>query len=150
MVPAQHRKEALAYTADPEEMQGRLPEAQKNLGKYTGRKAGTRNRRTAAIQQALETIGFNPVLNMCRIACKAEKDGDLALAGTMNKEIAKYFAPQLKALEVKVEDGKSVMQASKVLAVLPVDVDDDGHKIIDVEPDNDSSTEAISAVRVGA
>lgn len=72
-------------------------EKPKNKG---GRPPGAANKRSYQTRRHLDKMNFNPITNMCRIAIKAEKEGDLALAGQMNSQIAKYFAPQLKAVEV--------------------------------------------------
>lgn len=52
--------------------------------------------------------GFDPIQAMMRVAQKAEAEGDDALAMSGYKEIAKYYAPQLKAMEVTGAGGQAL------------------------------------------
>ena len=47
--------------------------------------------------------GYNPVVEMSKIAC--DESIDLSIRMTAHKEVSKYVAPQLKAVEVSSQDG---------------------------------------------
>lgn len=63
-----------------------------------GRKPGSLNKRTLAVEQKIKELGC-PFEGMARIAEKAEKEGDLSTAGRMYAELASYQAPKRKAID---------------------------------------------------
>ena len=74
--------------------------------KTGGRTKGTGNKRNEAVRETLESMACDPIAGMATIAHKAFIRRDYALAGNMYKELAKYVAPQLKAVEVTGADGE--------------------------------------------
>ncbi len=66
----------------------------------SGRPKGTRNRRTAAVQDQLEEIGCDPVSGLARLAKKAEKAKDLRLAVDCLKALLPCVAPRLRHIDV--------------------------------------------------
>jgi hypothetical protein len=87
------------------------------LGRKTGgRKKGTPNKMkgaapenlTFAARDTLVKMGIDPIESMARIAKQAEADGDRPLAMSGYKEVAKYWAPQLKAVEVTGAGGQAL------------------------------------------
>lgn len=51
------------------------------------------------INARLAELDCDPFEGMVRVARRAEKNGELTIAGTMYKELAKYVLPQKKAIE---------------------------------------------------
>lgn len=88
--------------------------------KTGGRQAGTLNKRTQAVIEQMEGENYNPIKSMIKVARWAEDlmDDDTkdfatrkesaAIAGNMGKELAKYFAPQIKAVEISGPDGGAI------------------------------------------
>lgn len=77
--------------------------------KTGGRKAGTPNRATQAVQDKLDSLGCDPIEGMANIAMAAMDSDNHILAGSMFKELAKYAAPTMKSIEFKGEmDTKNV------------------------------------------
>lgn len=71
-------------------------------GKKTGgRVQGVSNKRTEEIQALFKRRGFNPLNRMMTIA--QDTTIDISIRAQMLKELAKYFAPQLKAVEVNAQ-----------------------------------------------
>ena len=67
----------------------------------TGRPSKDKIKRLSAqARDRLEQLGYDPIEAMVRIAVKAERKGDLMLAGMMARELGGYVAPKLKAIEV--------------------------------------------------
>jgi len=78
------------------------------LGKKTGgRQAGTPNKRTADLATRLETLGCDPVDGMAQLAMNPANAPELR--GRMFAELAGYLYPKRKAVEVKSDDGPSVI-----------------------------------------
>jgi hypothetical protein len=65
------------------------------------RPAGLPNKNKQALIALLEARypGYNPVCEMVEIAKNPEND--ISLRANMHKEVAKYVAPQLKAVEIE-------------------------------------------------
>lgn len=55
------------------------------------------------IAKRLEELGVDPVAGMVRIAKRAERSGNLALAGKILGDLLEYTAPKLKAVEHSIE-----------------------------------------------
>lgn len=68
----------------------RPPGAQNRLTKYT-----------ALVRECLEKMAHDPILEMVRDAQDDHTDKELRFA--INKELAQYIAPKLKAVEVSLE-----------------------------------------------
>lgn len=79
--------------------------------KGSGRKPGAKNKRTIEVQKMLDELGCNPIEGMVQIAKEAmveaaanpdfkNKKEALKLAADLYTNLAKYYAPQLKAVEV--------------------------------------------------
>ena len=68
-------------------------------------------RLAASAREQLERLGYDPIEAMVRIAAKAERKGDLMLAGMMARELGQYVAPKLKAIEVsgQIDHGGGVL-----------------------------------------
>jgi hypothetical protein len=62
-----------------------------------GRPKGSRNLRTLEVEAKIQQLGC-PFEAMARIAKKAEGAGDFATAGRLQAELARYLAPQRKAI----------------------------------------------------
>lgn len=86
-----------------------------------GRKKGTPNKRSEEVRQKLEEMDCDPIEGMVRIAIEAEalassaenfaqKKDSLKLAGDMFKDLAKYYAPQLRAIDFTVTDPVELVQ----------------------------------------
>jgi len=67
--------------------------------KTGGRKRGTPNKKTVAVQEQMEQLGFDPIESMIEICNQAMSDKNYALAGQMAKELAQYVYPKRKAVE---------------------------------------------------
>jgi hypothetical protein len=79
-----------------------------SFGKKTGgRRAGTPNKRTADLVKHLEALGCDPVDGMAQLAMNPANTPELR--GKMYAELAGYLYPKRKAVEVKSEDGPSVI-----------------------------------------
>lgn len=87
--------------------------------KTGGRKKGTPNKRTQAVQELLESMDCDPIAGMARIAAMAETDAQAAgepkdrlphmnLVKDCYKELAQYVAPKRKAVEHTGEVGTVV------------------------------------------
>ncbi len=75
--------------------------------KTGGRKAGTPNKQTAELVERLEALGCNPIEGMAQLALNVENTPELR--GRMFAELAGYLYPKRKAVEVKSDDGPSVI-----------------------------------------
>lgn len=64
-----------------------------------GRPKGTPNIYKARIDRAFED--FDPLANLKMLSKEAMADGDKNLAYLCNKELAQYYAPKLKAIEIR-------------------------------------------------
>ena len=67
------------------------------------RTKGSPNQRSLETKRRLEAMGCDPIKGLYQVAKRAYKAGDLALEGQMYKELAKYYAPQLRAVEVHAD-----------------------------------------------
>lgn len=88
--------------------------------KTGGRKKGTANKNTQQVIDKLNAMGCDPIQGMAEIAAEARMNGDLALAGTMYKELAQYIAPKRKAIEHTGADGGAIEHAVKTINIVPV------------------------------
>lgn len=72
--------------------------------KSGGRKQGTPNQNRKELIELLNDKypGYHPVIAMADIANNAKEDKNLIFQA--NKEVAKYFSPQLKAVEVNITE----------------------------------------------
>lgn len=70
-----------------------------------GRKPGSRNRKSLEAMRRLRGTDADPITALLRIATKAEKASDDALAFQCYKELASYCYPKLKAIEHSGSDG---------------------------------------------
>lgn len=78
------------------------------FGKKTGgRKPGTPNRRTVELAERLEAFGCDPVAGMAQIAMDPRNPPELR--GRMYAELAGYLYPKRKAVEMRTDDGPSVV-----------------------------------------
>lgn len=59
-----------------------------------GRKAGTPNRKTALLRDALADDGIDPARSLVKIACAAEKKDDLALAAECWGKLVHFIYPK--------------------------------------------------------
>lgn len=75
--------------------------------KTGGRVAGTPNKRTSELKERLEALGCDPIEGMAQIAMDAATTPELR--GRMFAELAGYLYPKRKAVEVKGDDGPSVI-----------------------------------------
>lgn len=85
--------------------------------KGAGRKKGQTNKRTREIGEKLDELGCDPIEGMARIAQTAMDSGDLALAGSMYKELAQYILPKRKAIEHTGEGGGPIKTSSAITFV---------------------------------
>lgn len=67
--------------------------------KTGGRKRGTPNKKTVAVQEQMDQLEFDPIESMIKICNQAMTDKNYALAGQMAKELAQYVYPKRKAVE---------------------------------------------------
>lgn len=65
-----------------------------------GRKVGSLAAKRPSVQEFLEGLHIKPFEGMLRVATLAEMTGDLPTAGRMYQSLAKYVAPELRAVEV--------------------------------------------------
>lgn len=92
-----------------------------------GRKKGSLNKRTLAIQEILEWHQCDPFEGMVRVARKAEEEGDLATAGRLYAELAQYRESKRKAIDpLKLEERRQerltldeLLQMRQKLLALP-------------------------------
>lgn len=80
-----------------------------------GRKKGTPNKKSVAIQDKLKELGCDPIEGMARIAEQAMDEGDMQLAGSMYKELAQYVAPKRKAVEISGDQENPIQTVSKIV-----------------------------------
>lgn len=78
--------------------------AKGNTANLAGRPKGSLGRFRIDVGKILRDNNFCPILEMVKIALQSEKEENRIACC---KEIAKYAAPQLKAMEVTGEDGKA-------------------------------------------
>lgn len=79
-------------------------EANKEIEKKgRGRPRGSANKRSLAVAEKLKELDCDPLEGMAKIAQQAMDEGDMALAGSMYKELAQYVAPKRKAVEVAAD-----------------------------------------------
>lgn len=75
-----------------------------------GRPKGSTGKRTQAVLDKLKEFNCDPIEGLIRVAQEAHQQGDLSLAGSTYKELAKYVAPQLKAIELSNEEGSGPLK----------------------------------------
>lgn len=92
-----------------------MPGRPKGLPKTGGRQKGVMNKVQADVRELMKKAGFNPIRRMIAIA--NDKTVDIAIRAQMTKELAKYYAPQLKAIEHsgEVETGQAVVYLPRPL-----------------------------------
>ncbi|MEK7122322.1 MAG: hypothetical protein AAB855_00540 [Patescibacteria group bacterium] len=69
--------------------------------KTAGRKAGTPNKRTVAVEKKLTELGCDPIEGMARIAI--DKKNPLEMRAKMYAELAPYVVPKRKSMEMTGE-----------------------------------------------
>lgn len=76
--------------------------------KTGGRLPGTPNKKSLAIRELLaqKYPGYNPVLSLVEIA--QDPGNEITIRLQAHKEVAKYMAPQLKAIEIRDENEDEV------------------------------------------
>lgn len=67
-----------------------------------GRKRGSPTKRTAEVRERLAALNCDPIEGMARIALN--KRVDVGIRAGMYKELAKYVAPQLRAMDHRLVD----------------------------------------------
>ena len=75
--------------------------------KTGGRKAGTPNKRTTELVVRLEALGCDPIEGMALIAMDVSNTPELR--GRMYAELASYLYPKRKAVEVRPDEGPSLV-----------------------------------------
>ena len=70
----------------------------KGLPKTGGRKSGTPNKRTIAVEDKLAEIGCDPIKGMASIAIDTQNP--LPIRAKMFAELAPYFVPRRRAIEM--------------------------------------------------
>lgn len=73
--------------------------AGKGAPKGNNYRTGKKSKLQLDINQRLAELNCDPFEGMVRVAKNAEDNGELTIAGTMYKELAKYVLPQKKAIE---------------------------------------------------
>lgn len=71
-----------------------------------GRPPGIPNKITQLVRETFEKHNHNPIAELIRIASNPELPDKLRI--DCNKELAKYYAPQLRAVEHTGKDGESL------------------------------------------
>jgi hypothetical protein len=74
-----------------------------------GRSKGTPNKRTIAVAEKLEELGYDPIEGMARIT--VDEKLKMSIRAQMHKELAQYVASKRKAIEVRGEAGQSFIDA---------------------------------------
>lgn len=64
-----------------------------------GRPKGSRGRRTKSVEERIARLGIDPIEALVGIGLEAKEEGDLALAASVFKELARYLYPQRKAVD---------------------------------------------------
>ena len=78
------------------------------IGRKTGgRQAGTPNKRTSELVERLEALDCDPIAGMAKIAMDISNPPELR--GRMYAELAGYVFPKRKAVEMKADEGPSVI-----------------------------------------
>lgn len=88
--------------------------------KTGGRVAGTPNKRTMELKDRLQAIGCDPIEGMAHLAMDPATTPELR--GRMFAELAGYLYPKRKAVEVKPDDGPSVIFQISTAPPTPVSV----------------------------
>lgn len=82
--------------------------------------------------EMMNEMGYNPIEKMVqqafRLEMEEEKDEPLLLQ--IHKELAKYFTPQMRSVDVNINQNNSM-----TVNILRFDDDDDGPKAIPIRPD---------------
>lgn len=89
--------------------------------KTGGRVKGTPNKKTQEVIERLKELNCDPIEGMAIIAQQAMDDADLALAGSMYKELAQYVAPKRKAVEHTGANGGAIQTETKTLQVVGIE-----------------------------
>lgn len=104
-----------------------------------GRQQGSLNKRSQEVQDKLKALGCDPIEGMAKIAI--DLGNDVEIRAAMYKELAKYVAPQLKAIEVTTDGtiGNTFVQVTKedIKAAFMLDPmlrKDDRPQIEDIRP----------------
>lgn len=85
--------------------------------KTGGRIKGTPNRKTADIQELLESLDCSPIEGMARIA--NDENVDISIRFSAYRELAQYVAPKRKAMELSASF--NVLSHEEALAFLEAD-----------------------------
>lgn len=78
-------------------------------GPGPGRPKGSQSKIRQEIRDMLDQLGCNPIRAMAMIAM--DQANEMTIRVTCLKEVAKYYAPQLKAVEVKQEESPKIQVA---------------------------------------
>ena len=87
-----------------------MPSGGLRLG--AGRPKGSRGRRTKSVEERLARHGVDPIEVLVGIGLEAREAGDLTLAASVFKELARYLYPQRKAAD------PVAVQAPQILEVI--------------------------------
>src|SRR5215211_2789781 len=93
-----------------------MPRGAKAGERRGGRKTDIQNKKTQAVADTLAELGCNPIEGMAKIAM--DESQSIQLRAQMYKELAQYFAPKRKAVEVTGEDGGPVKTEMTVRELL--------------------------------
>ena len=80
----------------------------KGSPKTGGRKKGTKNKKSQAVQDKLDEMNCDPIEGMAKIANDAIAVGDVKLAFDAYKELAQYVTPKLKSIEHTGANGDAI------------------------------------------
>ena len=78
----------------------------KGLGKVpgSGRKKGTKNKRTRELEEKLQAVGCDPLTGLARIALNRKNPPELRFKAFA--ELMPYRYPKRKSVEIATEDGE--------------------------------------------
>lgn len=83
--------------------------------KYGGRKKGTPNKRTLLVKERLDNLGLDPIEEMAKLYYEV-RETDLRLACALLKELAQYFYPKRRAIDVALETQQEPIQVISLIA----------------------------------
>ena len=75
-----------------------------------GRPKGSRGRRTKSVEERIAKHGVDPIEALVGIGVEAREAGDLALAASVFKELARYLYPQRKAVDPAAVQGPQIIE----------------------------------------
>ena len=95
-----------------------------------GRPKGAKGRRTKSVEERVAKLGVDPIDALVAIGIEARDSGNLSLAASVFKELARYVYPQRKAVDPAAVEQPCIIQVVTGVPRSPDDPVEEGSEIV--------------------